>query len=529
MGKEFKNIDELYQAELGNRPIEAPSHVKKNIDEALGFNSNKRGFFLIGLSVLAIFGVIVAFVVHFGESHKPFSQAALTVNAQGQVPVSKNRNLTLGDYTLVNSINENTASELSPALDEKSVQQNRHSTSHSNLTSSSNNNPNSITTTATDRSATKDKKNGTNRSTTSLNGSTQEKDLALIEANKATGNTKKDTDKNNNPTVNLKSKENETNAASTSHDIASTQEFENSNPLLAEPLTDETTSDLAENQTIENTSNPSAELDLSDLPEPDEDDKDDENAEKNEIPATPPTTIDPAEKKAYKPMMISLTSGINILKSAYTSSSMTEKTIYDNATTDRIGNQTNLDLTYRLKNGLALGTGVGFVNYVEDYQFKITNITYDTIETVDYVYDTSGVLIDSIIVFTPVPNENTTNYNGKNKASYFILPVHFGTEILWKKFQFDVFATARFNFLMRSSGGYLSNNGLQLFDQSNSIYKPYFVDIMLGTRVHYNLIKNIYLTGSIKYRPVIGSTLTNVSFNKSFDYIHLGLGLSLKF
>lgn len=523
MGKEFRNIDELYQVELGNRLNEAPSHVKKNIDDALGFSTNKRGYFFISLSVLAFFGVIAAFVVHFNESHKPFSQAALNVNAQGQVPVSKNGDLTLGDRNLT-SVNETTPSELAPDLDEKSV----HSTTRSSLTSSANNNTPLIAANASDPTPNKDKKIVTNRSTTSMNGSIQEKEMTLDATNTATLNTETDSDKNNNPAGNVNSKENETNESDTSQDIASTEEIENSTPLLTEPLIDETTSDIAESETTENIANPVFELDLSDLPEPDED-KTDEDAEKTEAPVEPETTIDPAEKKAYKPMMVSLTSGVNILKSAYTSSSMTEKTIYDNATTDRIGNQTNLDFTYRLKNGLAVGTGIGFVNYVEDYKFKMTSITYDTLETVDYTYDTSGTLVDSTILYTPIPNENTTNYDGKNKASYFIIPVHFGTEILWKKFQFDIFASARFNFLMRSSGGYLSNSSLQLFDNSNSIYKPYYVDIMLGTRVHYNLIKNIYLTGSIKYRPVIGSTLTAVSFNKSFDYIHFGLGLSLKF
>jgi hypothetical protein len=220
-----------------------------------------------------------------------------------------------------------------------------------------------------------------------------------------------------------------------------------------------------------------------------------------------------------------------------------------------MGYQTNLDFTYRLKNGLTFGTGLGLNNYNETYEFTTYESYIDTTEIFEtvvneyeyeyssyYTVDSSGFILDStefisdstayavdtVYTYAYDEKQNATTVNGRNKATYFTLPVHIGTQMRFNKLQLDLYATARFNFLLQSTGGYYNNNQIILFGKENSIYKSFYVDVLFASKLHYNLWKNVYATGTIQYRPVMGNSFKEVSFNKTFDYMHFGLGLSLR-
>ena len=45
MGKQYKNIDDLFRTELIEDEVVVPDFVKENIDAALGFNNSKKYFY----------------------------------------------------------------------------------------------------------------------------------------------------------------------------------------------------------------------------------------------------------------------------------------------------------------------------------------------------------------------------------------------------------------------------------------------------------------------------------------------------
>ena len=295
-----------------------------------------------------------------------------------------------------------------------------------------------------------------------------------------------------------------------------------------------------------------------------------ENNERNDLPEEeeyveePPqeqpdttgnTVIEGKPAQTHNPWMLSLTSGINQTRSSYFSESAIEQMLYENSVSDRIGIQSNLDVTYRLRNGLMFGTGIGYSRFDDSYSFNTQSFNIDSTENLEVVYDyeyeydyylsadvdsvvdidsvfyisdSTAFVVDSITSYDLDSTLVNTPYSGVNRASYLSLPVHLGAQLEWKKFQFDLYASLRFNFLMNSSGGYLNNGEFIAFNSANSIYRRFYFDWTLGSKVHYNVYKNLYLTGTVQFRPVVGNALTGVSFNKTFHYTHFGLGVSLK-
>jgi hypothetical protein len=255
----------------------------------------------------------------------------------------------------------------------------------------------------------------------------------------------------------------------------------------------------------------------------------------------------------FQPWMLTMTSGISFANSNYIAGSPLDADTYNTAFSDRIGNQTSIDMMFRFKKFLTVGTGIGLANYSDNYDFErktfyldsvlIDTYSYyekvygtyystpvDTFETVgvySFVKDSFLVAMDTLY-YTYEEKEFIENFNGKNNASYFMLPLQIGVHFAYKKFEFDVLASARFNFLLNSSGGYLLNNEFTSFTKSTSIYKPFYIDQVFSAHINYSLWKNLYLSSNIQYRPRIGTSFENVTFNKTFDSFHLGLGIGIK-
>ena len=92
MGKKFKNIDDLYRSELGGVTTEAPDFVKGNIDKALGFKRQRRGYFLLGLIALLTTGGFATF--HFTSDSIPDEYSQLGINSDNtSYPSSKYQEL----------------------------------------------------------------------------------------------------------------------------------------------------------------------------------------------------------------------------------------------------------------------------------------------------------------------------------------------------------------------------------------------------------------------------------------------------
>lgn len=61
MGKEYKNIDDLFRSELIEEEVVVPDFVKANIDAALGFNKTKKYFFYLSSFLVLIVGASLLF------------------------------------------------------------------------------------------------------------------------------------------------------------------------------------------------------------------------------------------------------------------------------------------------------------------------------------------------------------------------------------------------------------------------------------------------------------------------------------
>lgn len=276
-----------------------------------------------------------------------------------------------------------------------------------------------------------------------------------------------------------------------------------------------------------------------------------DQTEKDTVITTKDITIDATEKPKYTPFMIRATTGINITNTNYQSDISTEKTLYNNATKDLLAFQANIDITYLLKNKLMLGTGIGWQKYNETYNFTHTTQTINTtseikvtpvfpIEHIDLL--DSLIYIDSVIspditpesydttiVYTNDTIVNTNQYSGTNESHYLSIPLHVGTQLKAGRFKVDLYASARFNFLVKASGGYYLKDGFTAFtDKKTSLYKEFYTDFVVGTGIHYPIFKNIYLTGTLQFRPRIGNIFKEATLNKSFYATHAGLGLSIQ-
>lgn len=496
MRKEFKNIDDLFRSELGGSETPVPSHVKINIDKALGFNNRKRGFIWLGLIALVLVSTAAAFYSAEQGQHEAHNQFAKTTEQSGLIhdalenhhnsfqhlaQTSSSTNRT--DYdsssntalhhlnttsTIVSAYKSNTKPPLSPSDKQK----------------------NNSGSTPTDRSA--------NNLKTDLKG-----DLKT-DQNQQSKNTAKVTATNqspNNPKPTQKGDDNSLGDQEVMSDLALEEDASENNHAAEDSSITAKADEIAKE---------TAEKDSAAVPEPVAD-----------------ITKPPAED--FKHWMIHLTGGPNFVRSDYTATSQMDKTTYDNATQDRIGSQVNLDFMYGLRKGLSFGSGIGLTNFSENHTFETKSITIDTIKNVEYVYDTTAIIIDSIITYAYEETVSKTNHNGVNKASYIHIPIHIGAQLIFGKLQVDIYSSIRFNFLTRSSGGYLTENQFVNFSADNSIFKPFYVDLMFGSRINYQVYKMIYASASVQYRPVLGNLYTTTSFNKSFDYLHLGLGLSLRF
>ena len=534
MGKQYKNIDDLFRTELIEDEVVVPDFVKENIDAALGFNNSKKYFyFLISFLGLIVIASLLFFIpdwssntafsrkngANFSNSNKltslTTSSANLTHtdnNSTDQREVSDTNSLLNGN----GSLRQNTNSSLKNKITYNSTDKQRKNTTEDagNFISSE-----GIRTK-------KDKKS----SGSSKDGSVKSDPVGDItsfvkmSSNQGNGNNFGDNSKGDSGGF--------AGDLGDSKDVLATQ-----GPAKTAPEIDQKTETGPTETGDKKTSGPSKVGSSIN----------DSSTDKN------PINIISKPDKTYQPWMLTMTSGVTFTKSKYTANMPPDAITFNTSTSDRIGNQTSFDAIYRFKIPLSIGLGIGLVNYSDSYNFerktfqidsalyetysyyeKIYGTYYstpvDTFETVGaytFVKDSVLVTIDSIYNNTE-EKEIIENFIGRNNATYFVLPLQIGIHFAYKKFEFDLLASARFNFLLNSSGGYLLNNQFTAFDKSNSIYKPFYIDQVFSSHINYALWKNLYMSSTLQYRPRIGTSFENVDFNKTFNSFHVGLGIGIK-
>ena len=479
MSKKFKNIDDLFRSELGGSVTPAPSSIKANIDSALGFNKKRKGFLWIGLIAMIGIGTMAALLFSTSQSNER-REDHLNASIETSMP--------------------NT-----PSLEQESTPMNQPvGLSHNNSTNTVSPrqnisiHPSTLTPFVKPNVADEEPKKSTIRREEDTNQIKKEDSLRASHRTDSVGISG----------INDKPKTSHTHT----REEDQFQTTDNSNQLEINTKDESSNENLLSDGSTETRAN-------------------EESEHKDSLPAVEPTIdIQPKPNDDFKHWMIHLTSGPNLVRSAYTAKNQNDKTTFDNATSDKIGSQVNFDFMYGLRKGLSFGSGIGLSNFNENYSFETKFVTLDSVKNIEYIYDdTTEIIIDSIISYTYEEVINKTDHIGLNKASYVHVPIHLGAQLIFGKLQVDIYSSIRFNFLTRSSGGYLLQNQFIEYGEGNTIYKSFYMDLILGTRINYKVYKSLYATGSVQYRPVLGSVYTTTTFNKSFDYIHLGLGLSLRF
>jgi hypothetical protein len=239
--------------------------------------------------------------------------------------------------------------------------------------------------------------------------------------------------------------------------------------------------------------------------------------------------------------LFSLSSGVNISNSTYSSTNTNDGNYYKSSNTDKLNIEHNLTANFIFKNKFLVGSGIGINKQSYDYNYnetKTSTITYmDSSITTIYIYGQNDSVqnlppVDTVyqINYETVTDSTsiTTPYFGNSSAEYIHIPLQLGYLWNYNRFMFGVQANIRYNILYKSSGQYYSNDVVNNFDKSNSIFKSSYFDFALKTDIYYNILDQIYLNGSIKYVPSINNTYQNLEVERKLNYLHFGLGLTFK-
>jgi len=500
MGEDYKNIDDLFKTELGQTVHKAPAQAKVNIDKALGLR-NKRYLYLWLLLPLV---AVVFFLYNSGSKEnttglqKQLVQIDESLNHLEDTRATNASSETHGDAQEIGkteniefqlSTNSNDYSNDSKKIlaDNKSVKVNE---SQQNKTSKD----------PTNKNQTSSKNHPKTASTTVLNTTKQDSSQLSSKSSLPNPNQqiKVDLDTSNiasNPNISA-FEVNSIDTNSTANNIPPKSDSAKNHQNL--PITDSTlTTEIDSTQQ-----------------------------------SSPEVTINPPEEDGA-PWLLTFNSGIDSKWSQMPTFTSNDSTSYDHIINDKIGHQGSIDISYRLKNSLTFGTGIGYSTLLENYTYYQSQMTYDTTYSwnvyLDSIPDSTGWIYfqDSTLEQSVSSNEvELYNANGRNKRTYLHIPIQIGTSLLFDKIRWDVYAQGRFNLLLKSSITYVENDQIVVVPKGG--FKQSYFDLVIGTGIHYNLIGNLYLSGSVKYRPPISKEYYPSVTNR-FQNVQVGIGFSLGF
>ena len=541
MSKEYKNIDDLYKAELGGSAAKAPAHVKANVDKALGFGSSKKLLWIL-LPILIVL-VATPFIYNSFQSEDLAQNSPSDFPAQNDTNNSANTsssNPSNSNNTNLSEYNQTTSSEIQH---ENSNRNNQINSSTNTINDADLNNTNSQFQSNTNSNSTvwqEDKKlldNKTNKTNPSVNKTSNtvtNKNLINPEENKNKVTSDNKTTVNDKDLADNKMVEKTIPKTTLAKDSIQNQKDKTpikDDLIVRNNLTPDSTSllkkdavNLINSDTLTDNIIDTTTQNINDLIVDDKDAVDSTNTNNN-------VNIDPAED-LYQPWLLSLSTGVNFKNSTITAANPSDSAAYTNTINDRIGHSASFDAQYRLKNSLTFGAGIGYSTLIENFNYYKSEITTDSALT--YVYfqdsipDSMGWIYftDSTAEYTYTTDSNEIyNANGRNINTYLHIPISLGTQLRFNKVYIDLFAQGRFNLLLISKATYVEND--QLVTTNLAAIKRSYFDLVLGTNVHYNIVGNLFLTGTVRYRPPLNNPYYVNGMTNRFSNLHLGIGVSL--
>ncbi len=568
MGRKYKNIDDLFKSELDGLGIKVPVDVKAGIDKSLGFSSRKYWLFGIPFSAVLIASVILIpdwsgnEIVQSDSSTN--SQSSTVKTNSGPTESSNSENTVsskmTSDETAVT--NESEAIPPSPVSVESSnsIVKSNVQPKVSSLTptkSTSGGSQTVVTYLPNKTDETNTTENKYDRSEEDLINYADDPPDAkseLIDYEKTDENSSA-IDKNDRSEENIINDPESSDAKNESiyykeEDKKEDVESANSTKENAEIESEKTPEikspdEIAENKSSNSTTseekkeveklekkeeekaNSPPKLDTSDKKEEIDSAKETESGDEADVIEDGVKIEKPYEKKNH--WFITAEGGTNFARSFYDANDIYEQDLYSASMSDKIGSEFSLTANYRINRGL-VGTGLAYSSFTEKYEFTDEYWLQDSTVSLEIIYDSTSVPIDTIYTWT-YDSTFVSKFNeaGLNKASYLTIPINLGMQINWKKFRFDILASIRYNILLNASGTHFNNNSFIAFSkQSNNVYRKGYFDMVFAGNIHYNLFKNFYLTASVRYKPVFGNTYKTSSISRRFHYTHVGLGLSIE-
>lgn len=516
MSKKYKNIDALFQAELGASTLKAPAHVKANIDKAIKDKRFKKFyFFLIPALLLA---VLIPTGIYITSNQAPEINGLSSIDGNSdtasneQSSKTTSSDLNVSPVTLINDENlqEHQNEKVSSIIDSENILNNQDKIDS----------PTAI-----------DIKSGSTNKQQTNNGSSK---------TKSTGEMKVDATKKNDPFQQKESGFVESGVILSSNQDSKTPIDEEKTILRNE--------DFKEIADVKNQNNDNPDLKTTSitsktdsipelLPIDSNIEKEDVvEADSNTSPAPLPLPIPIEREDKYKGWMVGIHGGGLFKQSHILGADTATENFYSSSIKDKSGYAIGVNANYRLKNGLLFGAGAQLSSYQEKYDFqKFQNVIVDTtftwVVTVDSIQDSSMVWIpiyDSSYVSNYVYGKQAiVNAQGNNQATYLHIPLRFGVQFIQNKWRFDFLVQGRFNLLLQSRTTHFENN--QLITTSGNAFKNSYLDLELGANVHYNLWKNLFVSGIVKYRPPLNNTYYSSGLSNKLQSLYLGIGFNWNF
>ncbi|OIQ36056.1 MAG: hypothetical protein BM555_03515 [Crocinitomix sp. MedPE-SWsnd] len=522
MSKEFKNIDELFKAELGGTTAKAPAHVKANIDKAIGFGGRKKLlWFLLPLVVIGI----ATPLLYNQFSADTDNNLAITDSIESQNSSSSANENELSSSTEITTDNS------SNGMSDK----NGANAPENNSTTDNQTNDSHLTNSDEDQNSTFDSNSNSQKSNLDKTDSKFSSNKVDDNGIKKTVNTDKIIKKDEKPElVDTKTKDDDLVTKSDDKkvipdDIQATQI--DSSLIEKDELADvkKSSSDSLidpSDEINDNTLNPSDSLINNNSTN--------DMAEVDSTLEQPDINIDVPNEK-YNPWILTTTAGINLKKSNLTIPTTGDSMSSFHNINDKMGHSAQIDIAYRMKNSLTFGAGIGYSSFIENYTyFKEENVLTDTLFTWVYTQDSMQDTNMNWIYWQDstqnesyvYENQEVYNANGTNHNTYLNIPISIGTNLDFGKFRWDLYAQGRFNLLLRSRTTYVEADQIIVVPQGS--FKNSYFDLIVGTNLHYNIFGNLYVTGTVRYKAptskVYYPTLTN-----RFQNVHVGVGFSLNF
>lgn len=341
MGKEYKNIDDLFRSELGGSTQKAPTFVKENIDASLGFNKRRFRWLFIGIFVRVI-GLNAGLLWLFNDNdfnQFAHEQTELIPERHHNDPDNTDKDLTENDpLTSSGSANAGLVNSGSSSFASTNV---------------------GLTNTETSGIGSK---NGGLANTESTSSELVNNELTDVEStdNESTGLGSKNAGLTNTALTGSES----THIGEV--DAGITEAVSVDYTSQATEINDSTKKSFQEVEQMEELAGVERENNQNE----EENTIENDSVDNDQPDTTANTTIDP-KPEDYKPWMLNLSSGINKTRTNYTSLDMVEENYYNTSLTDGMGWSINADLTYRFANGLTFGSGIGYTELNSNYDYPL--------------------------------------------------------------------------------------------------------------------------------------------------------------